>query len=212
MRPFSRFTETLRHVKVLINSGPLEHSSKVIGVVSSVANEGKTTIAANLAALVTMSAGARTLIIDSDVHRRLLSAKLAPDAGEGLVEALVNPSRLDILVSKRRRSELDILPCALSSRIPNAAELLGSPNMGQLLDAARKTYDYVIVEIAPIMSVVDFKMIERFIDKFIFVVEWGQTKRSLVLEALSEAQMIRERLIGIVLNKADPVALQRLEA
>jgi succinoglycan biosynthesis transport protein ExoP len=83
--------------------------------------------------------------------------------------------------------------------------------MGQLLDAARKTYDYIIVEIAPIMSVVDLKMIERFIDKFIFVVEWGQTKRSVVLEALSEAQMIRERLIGIVLNKADPVALQRLE-
>jgi succinoglycan biosynthesis transport protein ExoP len=210
--PFSRFTETLRNVKVLINSAQLEHGGKVIGVVSSVANEGKTTITANLAALVTMSAGARTLIIDSDVHRRLLSAKLAPDAREGLVEALVDPSRLDTLVSKRERSGLDVLPCALSSRIPNAAELLGSPSMGELLDAARKTYDYIIVEIAPIMSVVDVKMVERFIDRFIFVVEWGQTKRSLVLEALSEAQMIRERLLGIILNKADPSALRRLEA
>jgi polysaccharide biosynthesis transport protein len=161
---------------------------------------------------MTMSSGARTLIIDSDVHRRLLSAKLAPDAREGLVEALVDPSRLDTLVSKRQRSGLDVLPCALSARVPNAAELLGSPNMGQLLDAARKAYDYIIVEIAPIMSVVDVKIIERFIDRFIFVVEWGQTKRSLVLEALSEAQMIRERLLGIILNKADPLALRRLEA
>jgi succinoglycan biosynthesis transport protein ExoP len=210
--PFSRFTETLRNVKVLINSAQVERGGRVIGVVSSVPNEGKTTIAANLAALVTMSAGARTLVIDSDVHRRLLSAKLAPDAGDGLVEALVDPSRLDTLVSKRERSGLDVLPCALSSRIPNAAELLGSPGMGELLDAARKTYDYIIVEIAPIMSVVDIKMIERFIDRFLLIVEWGQTKRSLVLEALSEAQMIRERLLGIVLNKADPVALRRLEA
>ena len=133
---------------------------------------------------------------------------MAPDAREGLIEALVDPSRLATLVSKRQRSGLDVLPCALSARVPNAAELLGSPKMEQLLAAARKSYDYIIIEIAPIMSVVDIKMIERFIDGFIFVVEWGQTKRSLVLEALSEAQIIRERLIGIVLNKADPIALR----
>lgn len=84
--------------------------------------------------------------------------------------------------------------------------------MEQLLAAARKVYDYIIIEIPPIMSVVDVIMIERFIDQFIFVVEWGQTKRSLVLEALSEAQIIRERLIGMVLNKADPIALRNIEA
>jgi succinoglycan biosynthesis transport protein ExoP len=60
--------------------------------------------------------------------------------------------------------------------------------MAQLLVTARKDYDCIIIEIAPIISVVDIKMIERFIDKFIFVVEWGQTKRSVVLEALSEAR------------------------
>ena len=209
--PYSRFTEALRNVKASINTAHLVRGVKVIGVVSSVAKEGKTTIAANLAALMIASSGARTLIIDSDVHLRRLTDQLAPDAREGLIEALVDPSRLDTLVSKRERSGLDVLPCVLSARVPNAAELLGSPKMEQLLAAARKTYDYIIIEIAPIMSVVDVKMIERFIDRFIFVVEWGQTKRSLVLEALSEAQFIRERLIGIVLNKADPVALRTLK-
>jgi polysaccharide biosynthesis transport protein len=90
--------------------------------------------------------------------------------------------------------------------------LLGSPKMEQLLVDARKTYDYVIIEIPPIMSVVDVKMIERFIDNFIFVVEWGHTKQSLVLEALSEIDMIRERVSSIVLNKADPLALRSIEA
>jgi polysaccharide biosynthesis transport protein len=65
--PFSRFTETLRNVKVLIGSAQFENGGKVIGVVSSVTKEGKTTIAANLAALVATSSGARTPIIDSDV-------------------------------------------------------------------------------------------------------------------------------------------------
>jgi succinoglycan biosynthesis transport protein ExoP len=107
---------------------------------------------------------------------------------------------------------LDILPCVLTRRIPNAAELLGSPMMEQLLDNARNTYDFVIIEIPPIMSVVDVKMIQRFIDRFIFVIEWGQTKRRLVLEALSEAEVIRERVLGMVLNKADPTVLRNIEA
>jgi polysaccharide biosynthesis transport protein len=210
--PYSRFTEALRNLKAVIDTGQLGDGVKVIGVVSSVPKEGKTTIAANLAALMIASSGARTLIIDSDVHLRLLTARLAPEAREGLIEALVDPSRLATLVSKRRRSGLDVLPCALSTRLPNAAELLGSPEMEQLLAAARRAYDYIVIEIAPVMSVVDIKLIERFVDRFIFVVEWGETKRSLVLEALSEAEIIRERLVGIVLNKADPFALRMIEA
>jgi len=165
-----------------------------------------------LAALMIASSGARTLVIDADLHRRLLTAALAPDAREGLIEALDDPSRLATLVSKRPRSGLDVLPCALPTRVPNAAELLGSPEMEQLLVTARKSYDYIIVEIAPIMSVVDIKMVERFIDSFIFVVEWGQTKRSLVLDALSEAPNIRERLAGIILNKVEASALRSIEA
>jgi len=210
--PYSRFTETLRNLKALIDTSRGVNGAKVIGVVSSVAQEGKTTIAANLAALMIASSGARTLVIDADLHRRLLTAALAPDAREGLIEALQDPSRLATLVSKRPRSGLDILPCALPTRVPNAAELLGSPAMEQLLIAARKDYDYIIIEIAPIMSVVDAKMIERFIDSFVLVVEWGQTKRSLVLDALSEAPSIRERLAGIVLNKVDSSELRSIEA
>ncbi len=84
--------------------------------------------------------------------------------------------------------------------------------MSELLVAARSSYDYIIIEIAPIMSVVDLKTIERFIDSFVFVVEWGKTKRSLVVDALSEADVIRDRLVGMVLNKADPVALRHIES
>jgi succinoglycan biosynthesis transport protein ExoP len=61
------------------------------------------------------------------------------------------------------------------------------------------------------MSVVDVKMIERFIDRFIFVVEWGRTKRGVVLDALSSAQVIRDRLIAMVLNKIDTVTFRNIE-
>jgi succinoglycan biosynthesis transport protein ExoP len=210
--PYSRFTETLRHVKVSIDAAQLVRDVKVIGVVSSVAKEGKTTVAANLGALVVASSRAHTLIIDGDFHQRSLTRRLAPHAREGLIEALGDPSRLATLVYHRQRSQLDVLPCVLEKRIPNAAELLASPQMEKLLIAARDAYDYIIIELAPIVPLVDVKKIERFIDSFVFVVEWGRSERSLVLEALSNTEIIRERLTGIVLNKADPVALRSIEA
>jgi succinoglycan biosynthesis transport protein ExoP len=203
--PFSRFTETIRNIKVSIDAARLIREGKVIGVVSSVAKEGKTTVAANLGALITAS-GARALVIDGDCHQRSLTAKLAPDAREGLIEALAT------LVHHRQRSWLDVLPCVLQNRIPNAAELLGSPQMEELLVAARKAYDYIIIELAPIVSVVDVKVIENFIDNFIFIIEWERSKRSLVLEALSDVDIIRGRVTGVVLNKADPLALHIIEA
>lgn len=210
--PYSRFTEALRKVKAEIDTNRGVHGAKVIGVVSSLPKEGKTTVGANLAALMIAASGARTLVIDSDFHVRRLSATLAPDAREGLLEALENPTRLPWLVSRRQRSGLHVLPCVVPARIPNSAELLGSPMMQQLLAVARKSYDYVIIEIAPVMSVVDVKMIERFVDQFVFVVEWGETKRDLVLDALSEAEIIRDRLACVILNKADPVAIAKIES
>ena len=210
--PYSRFTEALRKVKAQIDSNRGVHGAKVIGIVSSLPREGKTTVGANLAALMIAASGARTLVIDSDFHVRRLSAALAPDAREGLLEALENPTRLSWLISRRQRSGLHVLPCVSPARIPNSAELLGSPMMAQLLAVARKSYDYVIIEIAPVMSVVDVKMIERFVDQFVFVVEWGETKRDVVIDALAEADVIRDRLACVILNKADPVAIQRLES
>ncbi len=210
--PYSRFTETFRDIKALIDAAPSGPGAKIIGIVSSVPDEGKTIVASNLASLIVASSGARTLVIDSDLHLRKLTAMLAPKASEGVIDALEKPARLSELVVRRPRSGLDVLPCPFPSRIPNAAELLGSAEMEQLLAFARKSYDYIIIEIAPIMSVVDVKTIERFIDVFVFVVEWGQTKRSLVQDALSEAHAIRDRLVGVVLNKADPDALRNMES
>lgn len=209
--PYSRFTEALRGVKALIDANRIVHGAKVIGVISSIPKEGKTTVGANLASLMVAATGARTLLIDSDFHVRKLSAVMAPDAREGLLEAMQNPARLSWLVSRRQRSGVHVLPCVSPARIPNSAELLGAPEMAQLLAAARKSYDCIIIEIAPVMSVVDVKMIERLVDQFVFVVEWGATKRHIILDALSDAEIIRDRIAGVVLNKADPVALRHAE-
>jgi len=158
------------------------------------------------------STGHRTLLIDADLHRRATTAALAVDAKGGLIEALADPSRLAELVHTRSGSGLDVLPCVTKRRPINAAELLGSAQMSRLLTEARSFYDYVFVDFAAIMPVVDAKAAAHLVDGFVFVTEWGSSSRKLVLEALSSSDVIRERMIGILLNRADPSALRQSEA
>ena len=151
------------------------------------------------------------LLIDADFHRQSLTKRIAPDARVGLREALEEPTALAKFVVRKERLNLDVLPCPVPDRIPNAAELLGTVEMEQLIEVAREAYDLVIIEAPPMAAVVDYKMIARHCDGFIFVVEWGKTSQRLVLECLSDASALLDRVLCVVLNKADPSALRSIE-
>ena len=209
--PYSRFAETLRSIWALINIAQRESGAKVICVVSSVPGEGKTTVATNLASHFSCHTSARVLLIDADLHRHSLTDRVAPEATAGLKEALAEPANFAKHVVRKDRLQLDVLPCPLPSRIPNAAELLGTPAMQKLIDTARETYDLVVIEAPPMAAVVDFKMISRHCDGFIFVVEWGRTSQRLVMECLSEGSEFFDRVLCVVLNKFDPRALKSVE-
>ena len=210
-RPYSRFAQTLRSIWATINTAQRESGAKVICVVSSNPGEGKTTIAINLAAHFALRSSTRVLVIDADFHRQSMTNRLAPDARVGFREALEEPTALARFVVRKERLNLDTLPCPVPDRMPNAAELLGSVEMEQLIEIARETYDLVIIEAPPMAAVVDYKMIARYCNGFIFVVEWGKTSQRLVLECLSEASTLLDRVLCVVLNKVDSSALRSIE-
>jgi len=151
------------------------------------------------------------LVIDADFHRRSLTENIAPDAQVGLKEALLEPKALSKYVIRNERLNLDVLPCPVLDRIPNAAQLLGTTEMEQLVDTAREAYELVIIEAPPMAAVVDYKMIARHCDSFVVVVEWGKTSQRMVFECLNDASALLERVVCIVLNKVDPSALRSIE-
>jgi succinoglycan biosynthesis transport protein ExoP len=209
--PYSRFSQTLRSIWATINIAQRQSGSKVVCVVSSTPGEGKTTVAINLAAHFALHSTSRVLVIDADFHRQSLSNRVAPDASVGFREALDEPTALAKFVVRKERLNLDILPCPVSDRMANAAELLGTVEMEQLVEVARQTYDLVIIEAPPMAAVVDYKMIARHCNGFIFVVEWGKTSQRLVRECLSDASVLLDRVLCVVLNKVDPSALRSIE-
>jgi succinoglycan biosynthesis transport protein ExoP len=209
--PFSRFAETLRNIKVAIDAAKLTRDVKVVGLVSSLPQEGKTTVAANFGLLTAMT-GHRTLLIDGDLHTRSLTRELAPNAKTGLLEVMRNPRELAQHVQHSKETGLDFLPSFVVSRLVNSADVLGSKAMADMLTALRHSYDYIYIDLAPVMPITDAKAISHLIDGMVYVIEWGRTTRSAIQESIASSEAIQKKILGAVLNRADPKMLKRIEA
>ena len=208
--PFSVFSEALRSVKIAVDGIAKGQACAVVGITSTLPAEGKSTIAANLAALLS-HAGSRVLLIDADLRNPSLSRLLTPDAKAGLVGLIEGQGAIPDLVWTEPNSNLSMLPAGAGTRTPHTAELLGSNRLKAFIEAARAHYDYVVVDLPPLAPVVDTRTTAGFIDGYIYVVEWGGTKRDVVEAVLADAREIQANLIGVVLNKADTRVLGRYE-
>jgi polysaccharide biosynthesis transport protein len=209
--PYSRFAQTMRSIGATISVAQRVARSKVICVVSSNPGEGKTTVAMNLAAHLGQRSTQRVLLVDADLYRQSLTRSVASDAQVGLKEALEEPAALAKFVVRKERLNLDVLPCPLPDRLPDPSALLEAAGLEQLIKVAREAYDLVIIEVPPMGAMVDYKIVARHCDGFILVVEWGKTSQRLVMECLSEASELLDRILCVILNKADPFALRSIE-
>ena len=98
-----------------------------------------------------------------------------------------------------------------STKLLHPNEILASAAIKSFFDKLRGTFDYVIVDFPPLAPVVDTRTTTSFIDSYVYVVEWGKTKIDVVEHSLSNAREVYDRLLGVVLNKANMSVLQRYE-
>jgi succinoglycan biosynthesis transport protein ExoP len=207
--PFSRFTEAVRSLKVAVDLSGAVKENKVIGITSSLPNEGKSTVAANFAELIA-HAGGRVLLMDLDLRNPSLSRGLAPDT-RGLIDLIAGNLTLKEAIWTDRTTNLEFLPGGAAPKLLHTNEILASAGMKRLFENLRTAYDYIIVDLPPLAPVVDVRATTGIVDSFVYVVEWGRTKIDVVEHNLSVAPGVYDRLLGVVLNKADTNILGRYE-
>jgi exopolysaccharide transport family protein len=206
--PFSATAEALRYIKVAIDLHPT--GGKVIGIVSALPGEGKTTVATGFAAFVAKS-GSRTLLVDADLRNPSMTRALGYVNAPGLVNMVADKSDFDDLVITDSKYKFDFLPSSTRMKPSNSSDILNSPAMKDMLRAAKSEYDYVLVDLPPILPVVDVKAVAHLFDAFVLVVEWGSTSNDEILKAVGASSIVSERLLGAVLNKADEAVMRRFE-
>jgi polysaccharide biosynthesis transport protein len=210
-KPLSRYAESIRSIKLAIDLNPGKASNQVIGITSALPNEGKTTIAASLAQLIAHS-GKSVIVVDCDLRNPSLSASLAPSATAGIADIINQGRQIDEMIWRDPKTNLALLPAVSQTPVLHTSEMLAADPMRKLFDRLRSTYDYVIVDLPPLTPLVDVRSTTSFIDCFVLVVEWGQTKVEIVKHALHTAPNIHECLIGAVLNKTDIKLMSRYDS
>ncbi|SDH20398.1 succinoglycan biosynthesis transport protein ExoP [Bradyrhizobium sp. Rc2d] len=209
--PLSRFSEAVRSVKVAVDLNSIVRENRVLAATSTLPNEGKSTLSTNLAQLMAHG-GARVILVDADLRNPSLSRALVPDGKIGLVDVVAQKVQLEDALVVDPETKLSILPAGTTSKLLHTNEILASKAMHALVTQLRSKFDYVVLDMPPMAPVVDVRVTSSFVDSYVFVVEWGKTSIDVVRHNLRGSPEIHNKLLGIVLNKADTKALARYES
>lgn len=208
--PLSRFAESIRSIKLAVDLNASNASNKVVGITSSLPNEGKSTVAAALAQLMA-HAGARVILVDCDLRNPSLSRSLSPVAGAGLIEVISGRCSLEEAIWRDPKTNLAFLPTVKKKPILHTSEFLSAAPTKKLFDGLRTAYDYVVVDLPPLAPIIDVRATAPLIDCFVLAIEWGSTKIDVVQHALHTAPNLHEALIGAILTKTDMQAIKRYD-
>lgn len=207
--PNSAYADAIRSLKLALDSDP-DAPCQVIGLTSYLPTEGKSTLAAGIASQMAAT-GKRVLLIDSDVRNPSLSRALYPDAKAGLLDVVIGEANLAQVMQRDPATGLTFMPMVPKADQRNPTEALASRNVKLLIDSLKNYCDFIIVDMAPLISAVDVLAVSRFVDSYMLVIEWGTTKMEAVRHALGNAPAVRMNMRGAVLNKVDFAGLASYE-
>jgi capsular exopolysaccharide synthesis family protein len=194
--PHSATAEAYRRVRTaLLLSTPGGVKSMV--VTSGFAREGKSCTAANLAVILSQL-DARVLLIDADLHQPRLHEIFRTSSRVGLVSILAGNADPAQCILKTAVPGVFLLPAGPAS--PNPSGLLSSAAMSQLLERARREFDYVVIDTPPLFPLADGLVLGYQTDGVILCLRAGRTQRPQALRAKEALLRNRNRVIGVILN------------
>jgi len=201
----SPVSEAFREMRTALLVSSPGRPPKNLLVTSSQPREGKTSTALNLA-IILSQLNRRVLLVDADLRRPRLHKALGLGSGPGLSNFLSGGEDLSSVIAPAGPPGLFLLSSGPAP--PNPAELLDSPEFLGLTArlAADASYDHVIYDSPPLLSVADAAIMAGHMDGVILVVQASATSRDSVARASEKLRVVKARVLGALLNKLDPFA------
>ena len=178
-----------------------EDGCRVIGLSSALSGEGKSLSASNLAFTLSQL-NKKVILIDCDMRRPTLAEKLGVKKKPGLSSFLTGQCSLEKLIQgyALKNGEIAFHVIAAGENPPNPVELLSSGRMEKMIDALRKVYDYVIIDLPPVGEVTDAMAVAKKTDGMLLVVRQNFCDRLVLSEAVRQFEFIDTRILGVVFN------------
>jgi succinoglycan biosynthesis transport protein ExoP len=157
-------------------------------------------------------AGSKVILVDGDLRNPNLSKQLTPVAEAGVVEAIFGAAKLEDATWRDAATGLAFLPALSFARNSQTSDILSSPNAEAMFHELRRSYDYVIVDLSPLAPVVDARATSKFIDSYLFVIEWSRTKIDAAEHVLGGARHVHDNVMGAILNKVNLKTMRRYDS
>ena len=190
-------TEAFRRLRTNVFS-PQEHQEyKTFLITSPVPNDGRSTIAANLA-IITGQSDRKVIVVDADLRNPVQHTIFKVDNEVGLNDVLIAGTPVEDAIQSTTFQNLDILP---SGAMPLNPEALDSQEMTKTLAKLREMYSVVIVDAHSSFSVTDPAVVAPKVDCVILVLRSGWDRKEVVFSTLNHLELVSANVIGIIANK-----------
>jgi capsular exopolysaccharide synthesis family protein len=199
-QPGTRICETFRNLRSGLMG--IEGSQKARSLVftSPTSGEGKSLVAANLAATCAR-AGESVLLVDMDLrHPRLATALSLKNASTGLVEVLTGDSSWQESVQETSLPNMYALPAGHADGIP--LDILGTVEMHDLIDQWSQEFDRVILDGPPLLGLADVRVVSRFADGMVVTIDAGKHTAATLIRVRELCEQESLGAIGMVFNRS----------
>ncbi len=200
--PASLVADAFRSLRTNLVFALRASGSRSLVITSTGPEEGKTTVASNLASALAQS-GKEVLLVDADLRRPAVHRAFGIRPEIGLTDYLVGEADLDQIVVKPVADGPSVIPCG---RIPpNPSELLGSDTMASFFQWANENYDFVVFDAPPAATVSDALVLAGLVGTVLFVVRTGTASRTIAMRTVRQIQALSVQVPGAVLNDVDRI-------
>lgn len=197
------YSESIRNLRASLIGVRQTSGARVIGFTSALPGEGKSTTALAFARMLAVN-GARVLLVDGDLRNSKLARSVSISPDGGLINVLRGRSLLADAVTADHTAGLDILAVAKTLFI--SRDVFSVATIETLLHRCQDRYDYVIMDLPPVLGVADSRTLAVMADLVVFVVRWGSTPLQAASLALSSLRSDGVNLRGVVYTMVDPAS------
>lgn len=196
------FIESFKAIRTKIENVAAEKDYKIFAVTSTFENEGKTTVAINLACALAQK-GKSVLLIDCDLRKpsvlRMINMK--EDGKSGLIQIIKD--KATYRESIKYIKQLGIFVLSSGGVSPKSTEVLDTEKVRELLEVSGKEFDYVIIDTPPAHVVADCLVIAPLVDAMIFTIKKDYAKISDINDTIDEIAATDIDIIGSVLTMSN---------
>jgi succinoglycan biosynthesis transport protein ExoP len=196
---FSPRSEAFRQLRTNIRFLSVDAQVRSLVVTGSVANEGKTTTASNLAVALAQ-AGERVVLVDADLRRPSIAELLGLNPALGLSNVLLDHTLLPRALQSWG-NELPLRVITSGPIPPNPSELLGSGRMAELINQLKMNSDVIVFDSPPILPVTDAAALARLTDGAVVVCRAGSTRIEQLRHSADALRRVGAPVLGVVLNR-----------